>query len=296
MYICVSAGEVMKFYNIADMLLSVSGYMDETTVSRMSGYETELSGRAPDVEIDIELRDKPIEIPKDNCLIVSTNEMWHLSDSVLSYYLCFPDLDGAAVCVDCNPDFSKIHICLYDVKAQLGYNDTCYLFNTMSNILHYIALNHGRLVFHSSSVCAEGMGVAFSASSGVGKSTHTGLWLENIPGCSYINDDTPIISISEGRVMISGSPFAGTSGINSNVTVPLKAIVFVTRGEENKVVPVDTVTAFVRIMSQLKKPVNDIMSDKLISTLNLILKSVPCYFMECNISPEAALTAYKAIF
>ena len=40
----------------------------------------------------------------------------------------------------------------------------------------------------------------------------------------------------------------------------------------------------------------DTMSDKLISTLGEILKNVPCYLMECNISPDAAYTAYKTVF
>lgn len=286
----------MKLYNIAGMIISIDGYIDKTTLTRMSGYEIAPSDDGADVVINISLSDSPMAIPGENSVTVSPNEIWCVRDDMLSYYMCFPDIDGAAVRADCDVDFTTIGIKLYDVRTKLGYDDNCYLFNTLSTMLHYIALNHERLVFHSSSVCANGEGVAFSASSGVGKSTHTGLWLENIDGSFYINDDTPIIGFSDDRVVISGTPFAGTSGINTNITVPLRAIVFVTRGDVNSLTRVDTVTAFVRMMSQLKKPVNDIMSAKLIATLDRILGNVPCYLMECNISPEAAFTAYGAVF
>ena len=285
----------MRYYNISGLIISIGGYMDETTLSRMSGYETE-PVCTTDTEISVELSDSSIQVPDGSCISVSMNELWQISEGYLTYYMGFPEIEGAAVCAKCSEDFSKIHIRLYDVKKHLGFDDKCYLFNTLSTMMHYIAMSHGRIVFHSSSVCANGCGVAFSADSGVGKSTHTGLWTEHIEGCYYINDDTPIISISDQKVMISGTPFAGTSGINTNVTVPLGAIVFVTRGETNSLVPVDTVTAFSRMMSQLKKPVNDKLADKLISTLGNILKNVSCYLMKCNISPEAAYTAYNTVF
>lgn len=293
---CVLAGDAMKYYNIAGLILSVFGNDDPTTLERMTPYEIEGTGASAHVAITVSKCDAPISLPGDNCVSVSSTEIWHVDDDALTYYLYFAEIGGAAVSARFSPDFSQADICMYDIKKNLAYDDKCYLFNTFSNVLHYIALMHDGLVFHSSSVCVNGVGIAFSASSGVGKSTHTGLWMDNIPNTFYINDDTPLISYSDDGIFISGSPFAGTSGINTNTTVPLKAIVFVTRGEDNKLVPVDAMTAFARIMSQLKKPVNDAMSDKMISTLNQILSKVPCYLMECNISSDAAFTAYNTIF
>lgn len=286
----------MFLYNISGLVFRLNGSLHGSVLTSMEPYKVNHTNILPDVTIDVKLCDEPLSLPDEPCVSISDTELWHVSQDKLTYYLIFPDISGAAVCAECNKDFSTINICSYDVKTQLGYDDSCYLFNTLSNIMHYIALMHGRIVFHSSSICVNGEGVAFSADSGVGKSTHTSLWLENINGVSYINDDTPIITCLDENIMISGTPFAGTSDINNNITVPLRAIVFVTRGKENKLVQVDTLTAFSRIMSQLKKPVTDEMTSKMIDNLSAILKVVPCYLMECNISPEAAFEAYNAVF
>lgn len=289
-------GDMMKHYNISGLRFTFENLTDKYLLQQMKSYEISNENGTSDVNIHINMSDTPLSLPDCSCIRVSSLEYWCTEGDFLTYYMIFDDIDGAVIRAVCNSDFSDIHIYAYDVAKALELDDTFYLYNTMSTLMHYIALMHDRLVFHSSSIYADGAGIAFSASSGVGKSTHTGLWLENIKNTGYINDDTPVISCNEGEILISGTPFAGTSGINTNITVPLKAIVFVTRGADNKLVQTDSATAFIRMMSQLKKPVNDDMTEKLISNLNNILSCIPCYIMECNISSDAALVAYKTIF
>lgn len=48
---------------------------------------------------------------------------------------------------------------------------------------------------HSSVIIYENQAVLFLGESGTGKSTHTRLWLENVPGTRLLNDDSPLLRL-----------------------------------------------------------------------------------------------------
>ena len=66
----------------------------------------------------------------------------------------------------------------------------------------------GTIAIHSSCIVADGRAVIFLGESGTGKSTHTRLWRENIPGAFLLNDDSPIVRVIDGSVWVFGSPGA----------------------------------------------------------------------------------------
>jgi hypothetical protein len=89
-------------------------------------------------------------------------------------------------------------------------------------------------VLHASSLAWRGHGIAFSANSGTGKSTHVGLWQQLLGDeVVVVNDDKPAIVFEGDQAMLCGTPWSGKHAINTNVTVPLEAIVFIERGEQN---------------------------------------------------------------
>lgn len=57
------------------------------------------------------------------------------------------------------------------------------------------------VAIHSSVICRDGCAVLFLGESGTGKSTHTRLWREHIPGAELLNDDSPIV-----RIIPRGAP------------------------------------------------------------------------------------------
>ena len=60
-------------------------------------------------------------------------------------------------------------------------------------IMFGIAISPEAIAIHSSTIECEGRAVLFLGESGTGKSTHTRLWQEHIPGARLLNDDSPII-------------------------------------------------------------------------------------------------------
>lgn len=156
-------------------------------------------------------------------------------------------------------------------------------------------LNYDGFMLHSSCVEKDGFAYLFSANSGTGKSTHTHLWLKNLSGTRIINDDKPALLLENGIWYACGTPFSGKTNENVNAKVPLRAVVFIKRGEENRVKRISTAEAIKLLYEQTIK-----ISDKglLIKTLELIdnlLTNVPAFELECNMDDGAAIASYNGI-
>ncbi|MBR2319713.1 MAG: hypothetical protein IKA50_02850 [Clostridia bacterium] len=156
----------------------------------------------------------------------------------------------------------------------------------------------GNGVLHASSLAWRGKGIAFSANSGTGKSTHVGLWQQLLGDeVTVVNDDKPAIVFEDGQAMLCGTPWSGKSAINANVTVPLKAIVFIERGEKNSICRLDPLRSYFYLTSQLARPYYDVnLGEKLVEFGERLLANVPIYCLTCNISTEAVETVIKEIF
>lgn len=115
----------------------------------------------------------------------------------------------------------------------------------LSNFMEAMALPHclalkGRLMLHCAYLLHEGEGILFTARSGVGKSTQAGLWVKYRSG-RMINGDRAVLSLEDGRLMVSGLPLSGSSPDCLNVTVPVRAIVGLAQGRENILKPLHPV-------------------------------------------------------
>ncbi len=154
------------------------------------------------------------------------------------------------------------------------------------------------LMLHSSCIMYEGKAYLFTAHSGTGKSTHTGLW-KKIFGdkVTYINDDKPLLRKVDGVWTAFGNPWSGKTDLNTNISAPVGAIVFLNRGEENKIrkltPPGDIVAP--RFMEQTAKPYTYERTVAMLALADDLLTSVDLFELHCNISEEAVLTAHKAI-
>ena len=71
------------------------------------------------------------------------------------------------------------------------------------------ALRYGGIVLHSSCVEKDGQAYLFSAKSGIGKSTHTHLWLTEIPNTRIINDDSRCLYAATGKSAPAERRFRG---------------------------------------------------------------------------------------
>lgn len=153
------------------------------------------------------------------------------------------------------------------------------------------------LLVHGSTLAMHGEAVIFTAPSGTGKSTHAALWRRVFgEACLTINDDKPLVQIGEQQAMIYGTPWCGKHGLQTNTGAPLKAIVILARGEENRIEEVSQQEAFAFMMNQVYRMKKPEQIRQIIRLLGRLLGMVRLYRLYCNMEPEAAWTAYRGIF
>lgn len=155
---------------------------------------------------------------------------------------------------------------------------------------------HGSFLFHGSALEIDGEAYVFAASSGTGKSTHARLWREAFGDrVTMINDDKPIITVKDGKTYISGTPWNGKHRLSTDITVPVKAVCFLQRGNENRIKKADKSVVFERLWAQTYKPDD---KEALSMTLKLIaevMDTADFYILECNMEPEAAVISYNGM-
>lgn len=151
------------------------------------------------------------------------------------------------------------------------------------------------VTIHASAVAVDGNVYLFSADSGVGKTTHTQLWLRRFPNAFILDDDKPVIRLTERGLMVYGTPFSGTSEENRNMGLPLASLTFLERDDHNWIKRLDDKAASVewlRYISKSRKPDHALTK---LTLLDHVLKSVPVCRMGCTVDDKAAEMAYQFI-
>ena len=102
---------------------------------------------------------------------------------------------------------------------------------------------------HASAVAVKDEGCAFVGPSGIGKSTHSRLWLQHVPGARLLNDDQPVLRLHpDGTVWLYGSPWSGKTACYCNEGVLLKALFFMEQALENQLTPLTGIETFQQLM------------------------------------------------
>lgn len=153
------------------------------------------------------------------------------------------------------------------------------------------------LLFHCSSVLIDGHAYLFAAPSGTGKSTHVHLLRKYLgeDKVTYINDDKPLLYVTEKVVTVYGTPWDGKERQSNNTSAPLAGIAIIHRAKENALEKLSKEDAYPGLIAQTYRPKDPI---KLIKTLNMldhILENVPVYALHVNMDIEAAKTSYEGM-
>lgn len=156
-------------------------------------------------------------------------------------------------------------------------------------------LSFDTCLMHGSALAVGDEAFLFTAPSGVGKTTHTRLWLQHIPGTFIVNGDKPLIRAEESGCRVCGTPWAGKEGMQTNTTVPLSAICILRRGEQNRIEPLSFLEAYPFVLGQIYKPTD---REDVVKTMTLVKRmaqTVRFYRLYCNMEPEAAFVAFDGM-
>lgn len=142
---------------------------------------------------------------------------------------------------------------------------------------------------HSSAMLFEGKAYLFSATSGTGKSTHTQKWIKRFGDdkVKIINDDKPSFRLIDGKCIVYGSPFAGGTDVQENISAELGALVFIERSETNSIEKIPPSRSVSMLISQSPKSLSEKSGDRQLEIYSEILTKYPVYLLRCNLDDEA---------
>lgn len=157
-------------------------------------------------------------------------------------------------------------------------------------------IDYNIVLFHGSVIAVDGAAYLFTAKSGTGKSTHTRLWRQMLGNKAVmVNDDKPFLRVTQDAVMACGSPWNGKHRLGTNIEVPLKAICILERGEENRIEKIAASDALYMLLQQSNRPAGHKQLIKYMDLVDRIAGDIALYRLHCNIEPEAAAVAYRAM-
>lgn len=193
--------------------------------------------------------------------------------------------------------YIKLSEAFYDEKRRenphLDYEMIEYIW--MGSEFYNALIHFNGMLLHSSCVVYKNEAYLFSAPCGTGKSTHTQIWLKRFKDAYILNDDKPAIRITDKGIYAFGTPFSGKTNLNVNAGVPIKGICILSRGIKNHIEPISPDEALFNILNQTVRPPQEDAMNKMLDTLDAVMKNIPVYSLHCNMELDAADTAYNGM-
>lgn len=204
---------------------------------------------------------------------------------------------------------------LVTTDVTLRHNPALFRFGLWS-MFNIAAVARQAVAIHSSVICLNGGAVLFLGESGTGKSTHTRLWREHIPGAKLLNDDSPIVRImaetpanaeamlpadessARLRVLAFGAPWSGKTPCYRNLSCPIRAIVRLSQAPHNRIRRLRAIEAIGALLPSCPPSFthDETLEDAVCATVSAVVAQVPVYHLECLPDAAAAELACRTIF
>ena len=202
--------------------------------------------------------------------------------------------DGKIPCafVQSDSEYRNFSIATRGSRQDMAFG----LENSLMVIYTLCTASHETLLVHSSVVENNRKGYMFLGVSGQGKSTHSDMWVNHIPGSTLINDDNPVIRIAaDGTPIVYGSPWSGKRPIYKNVHYPIGGFASIEQEKENRIHKESIPVAFGILLSSCStmKFDKDI-HIKICGTVSKVLERVPVHTLYCRPDKEAAEVSSNA--
>ena len=184
----------------------------------------------------------------------------------------------------CSPDYC-------DGRLITTGHDTKLAIDNALMVLYALATaDRQTVLFHAAVVSYGGKGYLFLGPSGTGKSTHARLWLKHIEDTELVNDDNPIVRITEDDgAVVYGSPWSGKTHCYRNVSCPLGSIVVLSQAPYNKIRRLSGIEAYVNLVASISgKRWDERIANGLHQTENALASTVPMWHLDCLPDQAAA--------
>ena len=207
------------------------------------------------------------------------------------------DTDDIAFCVETSDEErNQCKESLINSNEGCSFSADYVEYITIHSLIAEALLNYDILLMHGSCLTIDDKTIIFTATSGTGKSTHSGLYREVYGDrVKMINDDKPFLICKENEIIVCGNPWQGKHNLGTNTKAKLDAIVYLERGPENKIIPVEAQDVFELLFLQTYYSKNKLNKIKAFQLLSNICKNVKMFKLKCNMDKDAAIVSYSGI-
>lgn len=247
----------------------------------------------PHDEVDCTITVQPMDVLPP----FAEGGVWH----GLEYYDC---LDGVERIFHCHAPYADAfavtcmevsgNVTIGVLPAYLSYFEgSSGIFNRIG--LETLLLRHRGVLLHASLIEYNDKAIAFVGPSGVGKSTQADLWRTHV-GARILNGDRAALRQTADGWTAYGSPYAGSSGIYCDASAPLRGVVVLQQGQENRLTPLSVEKAFRCVYPETAIHHWDarFVTDATDLCLTL-LAQVPVFMLECLPNEDAVRTLQKGL-
>lgn len=218
--------------------------------------------------------------------IARNDNHWRIS-------VCPPNSREVCSEVQASTDFKEAEIAIFTKESESAFA----LNNAMMLLYAFASAPLGTLEMHASVVRHAGKGYLFLGHSGAGKSTHSRQWLKAIPDTLLMNDDNPVVRVSEnGRINVYGSPWSGKTPCYRNISAPIGGFARIVQAPHNLLKKMSLVESYAMVYSSCSGFKADRkIADGLHATIEKIAANIGCYTMECLPDEDAARVCAKGM-
>lgn len=220
---------------------------------------------------------------------------WIFEDESGEYFFGFSYSKDAPDCVlKISDTFADSTV--YILKAGVDRFADFAVNNSAMLLYAFATSDYDTMLVHASVISWADGGYMFLGKSGTGKSTHSRLWLENIPETSLLNDDNPVIRMVDSKAYVYGSPWSGKTHCYKNEMYPLKAVVRLSQAPFNRIAALAPLQAFASLMPACSSKRWDSRSmAALHKSVEKVISAVSCYHLQCLPDADAVSVCHSTV-
>jgi hypothetical protein len=161
-------------------------------------------------------------------------------------------------------------------------------------LMNRLLARRGAAVLHASCMAQNGAALVFTGHSGAGKSTISSI--AERCGWKVLSDDRTILTLEDGVVHASGTPWHGSHKCGTADSLPVKGIFLLEQAPEDSAEPMEMSRGFSEVLVRTVRPLADVEEQvAVVNTVERIVRSVPLGVLRFRPQPEALRVAREFV-
>lgn len=278
----------VQTFKIADLILAING--PASYIHKNFSYFTYHGTEQPQFTVLLTKEDTSFSM--DNDVPIIDTELLKIYDTANQYILYYPQEKQVKYSlINKEKTTGTVYVSEpFSEDAEVSERLTDAISFAIRDLFFVFMQLHDRIAVHSSSIIYQNKAYVFSASSGVGKTTHTNFW-RDLYDIEFLDGDVAALYQENDIVYAYGLPWCGTSKVFQNKKVPLGGIFFLQQSCHNAVHQLNLFEGILRLSARCFTPTwTSELANKNITIAESIAAHTLCALVYCLPNEDAART------